>query len=99
MKRCAFVAAMMSASAAYSAQFDGAYVGCVTQDALSEMQTAIMNQDRRQYDTLMGAVCAPLDGFEFSVVERGMLRSKVRVYVGDNSVLLWTVSEAVRDAR
>ena len=65
---------------------------------LTELIAAVSNGDNRQRDALIGSQCAALGGFEFSVIERGILRSKVRVYVGDKSIVMWTVSEAVRDA-
>ncbi|MEO1951874.1 hypothetical protein, partial [Thioclava sp.] len=71
-------------------------VGCLTKDALDEFVQAASSSDMRQMNALLQGVCAPIGGYEFSIVDRGMLKSKIRVYVGDKSVVLWTVSEAIR---
>lgn len=74
----------------------GAYVGCVSEDALSEFITAAVNEDYRQMRALTGTMCISIDGMEYSVVDRGWSRSQIRVYANGSSALLWTVSEAVK---
>lgn len=85
-----------SASQAQTGVIDGAYVGCLTRDALSEFISAAVNNDNRQMNALLGSSCFAIEGREFSVVNRGFSKSQIRVYAGGSSVLLWTVSEAVR---
>ncbi|MFN3722859.1 MAG: hypothetical protein ACK4VZ_07445 [Paracoccaceae bacterium] len=74
----------------------GGYVGCITKDALDEFITAAVNYDERHMRSLIGTVCAAIGGMEYSMVDRGFVTSKVRVYVGDSSVVLYTVAEAAR---
>jgi hypothetical protein len=91
-----FTASMILASAANANTISGAYVGCLTETALSEFISAAVNGDTRQRDALLGSVCFQINGREYSIVDRSFIRSKIRVYAGSGSVLLWTVSEAVR---
>jgi hypothetical protein len=90
----AFVAAI--ATPATARTIDGAYVGCVSKETLDEFITAAVNNDNRQMQALIGTVCVPINGLEYSIVDRGFLKSQIRVYNGSNSAVVWTVSEAVR---
>ena len=84
------------AAPAEAARIKGAFVGCLTKGALDEFVTAATRQDHRQMKALIGATCLPIEGLEYSLVDRGFVKSQIRVYVGQRSALLWTVSEAVR---
>jgi len=82
---------------AQTGRLKGNHIGCVTEDALDQMTQALVNQDRRLYDGLIGTLCVPVQGLEFSLLDRaGLLymRSKVRVYVGQDHIDLWVPSEA-----
>jgi hypothetical protein len=81
---------------AQSGRISGAFVGCLTEDVLDEFIQAATNNDRRQMQALLNVSCFNLDGREYSVMERGFLTSRIRVYAGDGSVPLYTVSEALR---
>lgn len=72
------------------------YIGCLTEEQLDEMTTAIVRKDQRQMNVLINKVCFFLKGFEFSVVDQGFMTSKIRVYAGEDSVLLWAPTEATR---
>ena len=85
-----------TAANAQSSVINGAYAGCVTEDHLSEFIRAATNNDTRQMNALLGNVCINIDGLEYSLISRGLMRSQVRVYANGDSVVLWTVSEAVR---
>ena len=74
----------------------GNYIGCSTKEQLSQLTLGIANKDRRLIDTLVGKVCAPVGGYEFSILERGPLRSRVRMYIPSGHIDLWVHSEAVR---
>lgn len=86
----------LSTNAVAAKTISGAYVGCVTKDALDEFITAAVNEDYRQIQALSGSVCVPIEGREFSVVDAGWAKSQIRVYVDGGSLLLWTVSEATK---
>jgi hypothetical protein len=91
------VLACLFATTAMANRIKGdAYVGCITEEALDEFMTAAMNNDLRQIETLIGVTCAQISGLEYSMIDRGILRSKVRVYFGNDSVVLYTVAEAAR---
>lgn len=96
--RFAFIASILvlSAGIATAKTISGAYVGCLTETALDEFTNAAVNEDYRQMQALTGTVCASIEGREFSVVDRGWMTSQIRVYVDGSSVLLWTVSEAIK---
>lgn len=95
MKRFVVVFALWASSAS-AGTLEAGYAGCLTKEALDEFTTAVVNKDRRQMDALIGVSCVPVGGFEFSVADRGILKTQVRVYVGDKSILLWVPSEAAR---
>ena len=84
------------ASFSAAGTFESGYAGCISKAALDEFISAATNDDQRQMDALIGSQCAAVGGFEFSVVDRGMLKTQVRVYVGENSILMWVPSEGAR---
>lgn len=88
--------AIASIAHAQSGRISGAYAGCLTEDSLDEFITAASKRDTRHMNALLGTECFPLDGREFSVVDRGFTKTQIRVYAGGGSVLLWTVNEATR---
>lgn len=47
-------------------------------------------------EALFNKVCFNINERQFSVVDRGWLRSKIRVYAGEDSIVLWSVTEATR---
>ena len=87
---------IIAGQAAKAETIEDGYVGCLTGSALDEFVGAAANNDRRQMEALLGVVCVPIGGYEFSVVDRGLLRSQIRVYVGSDSIVLWTVTEEIR---
>jgi len=89
-------AASISSAHAQTGRVSGAYVGCLTKKGLDEIITAATKNDMRHMQALLGSECFPIKGREFSVVDRGFLKSQIRVYAGGGSVLLWTVNEATR---
>lgn len=72
------------------------YIGCLTDAALDQLFEAINSGDNRLRDSLMGVKCVPVQGYEFSMLDRGLLRSTIRVYVGESHVDLIVPSEAAR---
>jgi len=92
----AIAVATLIATPTLAKSINGAFVGCVSKAALDEFITAAVNKDNRQMQALIGTVCVPINGMEYSIVDRGFLKSQIRVYNGSNSAVVWTVSEAVR---
>ncbi|GAA6176943.1 hypothetical protein [Sulfitobacter pacificus] len=91
-----WLTAFASCGALSAGTFVIGYAGCSTKAALDEFTSAVVNNDKRQMNALIGTQCAAVGGFEFSVVDRGLLKTQVRVYVGENSILLWVPSEAAK---
>tara|TARA_R110002051_G_scaffold21191_3_gene56562 strand:+ start:5713 stop:6012 length:300 start_codon:yes stop_codon:yes gene_type:complete len=89
----AIVLSNMTASAGI---IRGAYVGCLTKQALDEFIGAAVKKDERHMAALMNRQCFAIEGREFSVVKAGFIKSQIRVYAGGDSVLLWVPSEAAR---
>jgi hypothetical protein len=88
---------LLATSAATAATISGNYVGCLSEEALDEFITSAVNKDYRQAQALFDShQCFSLQGREFSMVDRGFTQSKIRVYAGEGSIVLWTVTEATR---
>ena len=51
---------------------------------------ASANGDRRQWDALINEVCFLIKGRENSLIKISWAHAKIRVYVGDDSAVLWT---------
>ncbi|MGF7178191.1 hypothetical protein [Azospirillum doebereinerae] len=83
-----------SASHAQTGTVRGNYVGCITEEALDQATQAAVKKDERLFNSLMGKQCIPISGQQFSILDRGFIRSKIRVYVGNNHIDLYTPSEA-----
>ncbi|MCY4304938.1 MAG: hypothetical protein OXC62_09220 [Aestuariivita sp.] len=84
-------------SYAQTGKIKGAYAGCTTKQLLDEFITAASKNDLRHINALLySSDCINLDGLQFSIVDRGFVKSQIRVYVNNTSLLLWTVTEATR---
>ena len=70
------------------------YVGCLTEESLDEFFDASMNKDYKQMDALLGLSCARLQGLRFSIIDRGFMTSKIRIYYNDTSFVFYVPSEA-----
>lgn len=100
LKSWMFIAALglsMSAGTKADSLNDGGYVGCLTEEYLDQFINAAIKNDNNGMNYLLNnSLCAPLSSkFEISVLENGFSTVKVRVYVGDSAVELWTVREAI----
>ncbi len=73
---------------------ENGYFGCLDEASLDEFIAAAIRKDTRQLEALLRTACVPIGGREFSMVDRGLLRSTIRIYVGDGSVILWVPAEA-----
>ena len=83
---------------ARSGTFKKAYVGCVSENTLDEFIGAAIDKDFPQMQALIDAVqCFNLEGREYSTIDIGLMTSKVRVYIGSDSIPLYVTTEAVRN--
>lgn len=74
-----------------------AYAGCSTKSAYYELITAVNKIDRAQINALLGnGECLFLEGLKYSVVDRGFVSSKIRVYGNGGSAVVWVPSEAIK---
>ena len=97
MKRLILTVLLMwSASAALADTVNQGFVGCITEDALSEFISAAVKNDTRQMQALIGSTCVPIGGLEYSMVDQGFITSEIRVYVGSDSLRVFTPAEATR---
>lgn len=99
MKHPALFAAILATcigSGAIAKTIEDGHVGCVTERTLDEFIAAARNKDVRQGEALLGTYCFPIGGLEFSVVDLGILKSRIRVYTKGSSGVVWVVSEAAR---
>ena len=84
---------------AASGTIKGAYAGCLTENLLDEFIGAAGKKDYRQMRALLGNGCYDIENRKFSTVDVGFLKSKIRVYAGGDSVLLYVPTEAVNEGR
>ena len=90
---------VVSPGHAQTSRIIGDHVGCLTAEAYDEFATAALHDDLKQAQALFDPphrVCVSIAGREFSIIEPGLLTTKIRVYVGDASIVLWTAPEATR---
>lgn len=92
------IAGILSFAAApcFAQTIPNGYVGCLTERSLSEFISAAVDENNRQMQALLGTVCFPIGGLEYAVVDRGFTVSEIRVFLGGDSALLFTVAEAAR---
>lgn len=92
-------AALMGAlipGSASAARLNDGYIGCISKDALSEFTQALIKKDERAQKYLLGTSCVPTSSkFPITVLDRGIMRTQYRVYVGKDALELWSPSEAI----
>ena len=86
---------------AASGTFGKGALGCTSEELFDEFSAAWARRDDEHVGALLdrGGGCHLLAGRRYLVVHRGRSRSKVRVYLTDRSMLYWTASENIADAR
>ncbi len=72
------------------------FVGCLTESDLDEFINYTSRKDFDGMRALLGKVCFSLNGKRYSVIDLGFIRVKLRVYMGGDSIALWTVTEAIK---
>lgn len=88
---------LMMAAAAHAETTKGSYAACLTEAKLDEATRAINKRDQRWFESIGGCVITKA-GLQMRVIERGWLRSKVRIFTPDgNSLIMYTPSENIRD--
>ena len=87
---------LASSAAAQSGVITEPYIGCLTEQSLDQLFSAINSNDARLRDSLMGVVCVPIQGYPFSMLDSGFLVSQIRIYVNDTHIDLFVPAEAAR---
>jgi hypothetical protein len=99
MKTFIFIALLLIVPViAQAASLKGGYVACVSEDLFDQSTQAVVSKDDRAFQYLMknGCVVAKA-GVPVSVLDRGLFSGKVKVraYLGDSAVILWTNVENI----
>lgn len=91
----AWVMATAGSAQAASLKDDG-YVGCLTEDALTQFIRAARKNDEQAMNYMLKVpLCVTLSSaFKVTTLKRSLSKSQIRVYVDDAAVDLWTVNEA-----
>ena len=91
-----FFAGAFAASTCGAGTVKDGSIACLSEESLDEAMTAVFNNDQRQFEALMGVWCVVVGGREYSMSDSGFLTSKIRVYVGDKSVVLYAKTSSLR---
>ena len=75
----------------------GGYPACLTKDLFDQITSALVKKDERAFEYLMKNGCLILKaGIQISVLDRTWTgTAKIRAYVGDDAVVLWTNVENI----
>lgn len=94
----AILLSLIAPPPAHSATLEGGYFACITKQSWDELNEHISRNDRRGADYLVqkGLCLVTKAGIEVSVLSSWWGTAKVRAYVGDQSIILWTNSENVK---
>ena len=81
----------------YADSLKGDYVACVSEELFDLAIIAGVNKDKRAWDYLMENGCiVPKAGIPISVLDTTWTgKAKVRAYVGDQAIILWTNTENI----
>lgn len=90
---------LLSIAPAYSATLKGGYVACLTENLLDQIMQAVTHKDERGFEYLLKHGCIiTKSGIEVSVLDTTWTgKAKVRAYVDDQAIILWTLIENIKD--
>lgn len=75
---------------AFSATTKGGYGACISEAYYDEW----VGSDRQGKLFLLNKTCFVLKaGFSYTMLDRGWSRSKIRLFIGDGGIILWTANE------
>ena len=84
------------AISAYGETLKGGYGACVSEDLFDQLTTVAVKKDERAFQYLLQHGCIITKaGIEISVLDRSWGTAKVRAYVGNQAVVLWTNTENI----
>ena len=75
----------------------GGYGACISEDLFDQFTTAAVKKDERAFQYLLKNGCfVTKAGIEISILDVGWTgTTKVRAYVGDTAIVLWTNTENI----
>jgi len=92
-----FAAIGLFFSTANAGSLKGGYPACMTEELYNQILSAIVKENDREFQYLLKTGCVMTKaGLKVTVLERnwdGM--SRVRIFLGDGAVVVWTSSENV----
>lgn len=82
----------------YAESLKGGYGACLTEDLFDQLTSAAVKKDERAWDYLLKNGCIITKaGIPVSVLDTTWTgRVKVRAYVGDQAIVLWTNIENIQ---
>ena len=93
----AMLLSLAAATSAYAETLKGGYGACLSEDLFDQFISAAVKKDERALQYLLENGCIGTKaGIQVSVLDRTWTgKAKVRAYVGDNAVILWTNIENI----
>jgi hypothetical protein len=86
------------AGAANGETLAGGHFACLSEELYDQMVNAVVKKDKPAIEWLQKNGCLiPKAGIQVSVLEQSWGTVKVRAYVGDQAVELWTAMENIVD--
>lgn len=98
MKKMVFVVSLLMFSFAAKAEtLKGGYWACVSEDFFDQVTMAEIDGDKAALNYLSQNGCViTKSGIQITVLDRSWGTAKVRAYVGDTAVVLWTNTENIQ---
>jgi hypothetical protein len=73
------------------------HIGCANQAALKEVRIAASEYDNiRITEMLDSGLCFSIGGLQYKMLDKGFVTSKVRVFVGSKSAILYVMANATK---
>jgi len=100
MKRliAAILLSLAVSTSTYAETFKGGYGACLSEDLFDQFISASVKKDEQAFQYLLKNGCIITKaGIQVSVLDRTWTgTAKVRAYVGDSAVVLWTNTENIQ---
>jgi len=100
MKRLttAILLSLAASTSVYAESLKGGYGACLSEDLFDQFTSAAVKKDERAFQYLLKNGCIITKaGIQVSVLDRTWTgTAKVRAYVGDSAVVLWTNIENIQ---
>lgn len=71
----------------------GGYPACLTKELYNQFMNAYMDQNEPELEYLLRSGCGfPQSGLKVALLDYSMLdaKAKVRIFIGDKAVVMWT---------